>query len=91
MRDYVFSKICFDVQRNKVLADRLKSDLESVLREYDLKPEVSEAIRQRDLPYLSHLTNPVLLRYFFFFLGMSEGEFVERMQAAAKNIGGDRG
>ena len=90
-RDYAFNKLCFDVQRDKALSDQLRVDPTALIARYELKPPIVAAIERRDPGYLSTLSNPVLLRYFFYFLGVSEADFVARLRAHHAASAGETG
>ncbi len=83
MRDYWASKLFFDLQ-TPANADEYRADRKKVLDRYPLKPEVRAAIEADDVAYLSRLINPYQLRFYFFVAGMSEEEFLCRIQSAGK-------
>lgn len=83
MRDYWASKLFFDLQ-TPANADEYRADRKKVLDRYPLKPEVRAAIEADDVAYLSRLINPYQLRFYFFVAGMSEEEFLRRIQSAGK-------
>jgi hypothetical protein len=89
MRDYEFSRLCYDIQSNKQVLDAYRADPESVLSRYELKPGILDAIRHEDAGYLASFTNPVLLRYFFFHSGMSEAVFITKLRAAIRLYPGE--
>lgn len=81
-RDYEFSRLCFEVQSSRGVADEYRRDREAVLARYKLSPDILGAIRANDVVALSKRTNPVLLRYFFFTGGMADSEFIGQLMAA---------
>ena len=78
MRDYWLSKMFFDLQQ-PALAAEFKANRDSVLARYRLSPEVQNAIREDNAPFLAERTNAYLLRYYFFTVGMKDDEFVRRL------------
>ncbi len=78
-RDYWMSKLFFDLQ-DPARAAEYRSNPERVLDRYPLGVEVRKRILARDVPYLAKLTNPYLLRYFFFASGMKDAEFMRRLR-----------
>ena len=82
MRDYWLSKLCFDLQ-DGALAAEYRRDRKAVLSRYALKPEVRAALLADDVGGLARLTNPYLLRYYFFAAGMPDADFIARLRASA--------
>ncbi len=78
MRDYWLSKLFFDLQ-SPALAAEFRSDRDKVLARYALDVPVREAIAKNDVPFLAEHTNPYLLRYYFFTIGMQDDEFIRRL------------
>ena len=79
MRDYWLSKMFFDLQQ-PALAAEFKADRDSVVARYSLSPEVRNAIRENNVPFLAERTNAYLLRYYFFATGMKDAEFIRRLR-----------
>ena len=79
MRDYWLSKMFFDLQQ-PALAAEFKENRDSVLARYRLSPEVQNAIREDNAPFLAERTNAYLLRYYFFTTGMKDAEFVRKLR-----------
>jgi hypothetical protein len=79
VRDYRMSKLFFDLQAPAVAAE-YRADPEAVLKRYSLDENVMAAIRGNDVPFLAQRTNPYLLRYFFFTVGMKDDEFIRRLR-----------
>jgi hypothetical protein len=78
VRDYWLSKLFFDLQA-PALAAQFRTHPDSVLSNYPLAAEVREAIARNDVPFLAQRTNPYLLRYYFFAVGMKDDEFMRRL------------
>jgi hypothetical protein len=81
-RDYWLGKLFFDLQ-DPAAATEYRQGRARVLDRYPLKAEVRQAIEQDDVPYLAALVNPYLLRFYFFVAGMTEAEFLRRIQSVA--------
>ena len=79
VRDYWLSKMFFDLQQ-PALAAEFKANRDSVLARYRLSPEVQNAIREDNAPFLAERTNAYLLRYYFFTTGMKDAEFVRKLR-----------
>jgi hypothetical protein len=77
--DYWLSKLCFDLQ-DPALAATYRADRESVLGRYPLAPEVRSALLADDVARLAGRVNAYLLRFYFGAAGMSDAEFVRRLQ-----------
>lgn len=73
------SKLFFDLQTPAAAAE-YRSDPEAVLKRYSLDENVKAAIRGNNVPFLAQRTNPYLLRYFFFTIGMKDAEFIQRLR-----------
>ena len=78
MTDYWLSRLFFDLQ-NPAAAAQYRTDREQVLSKYPLEEPVKQALLAGDVPYLAKLTNPYLLRYYFFSVGMKDDEFMRRL------------
>jgi hypothetical protein len=79
MRDYWLSKLFYDLQQPE-LAAQYREDREKVYARYRLKPEVKEALDENDVPFLAERTNPYLLRFYCFGIGMKDEEFMQRLR-----------
>lgn len=79
MRDYWLSKLFYDLE-NPALAAEYRADREKVFARYPLEPQVKKALQENDVPYLAQRTNPYLLRYYFFGIGMKDEEFKRRLR-----------
>jgi len=80
MRDYWLSKLCYDVQ---AAGAEYRADREAFLARYQLKPEVTEAVRRDDVAFLAKRVNPYLLRFYFAASGMKDDEFIRRLRESA--------
>jgi hypothetical protein len=78
--DYWLSKLCYDLQ-DPALAATYRADRAAVLDRYPLAPEVRGALVDDDVARLSGRVNAYLLRFYFGAAGMSDAEFVRRLQA----------
>jgi hypothetical protein len=78
--DYWLSKLCYDLQEPG-LAASYRADRASILDRYPLEPEVRAALLTDDVARLSGRVNAYLLRFYFGAAGMSDAEFVRRLQA----------
>jgi hypothetical protein len=79
MRDYWLSKLFFDLQSPAAAAE-FRAERDKVLARYPLDAAVREAIAKQDVPFLAERTNPYLLRYYFFTIGMKDDEFIGRLR-----------
>jgi hypothetical protein len=70
----------FDLQ-SPVLVAEFRNDRDAVIDRYALKPHVRQALLDDDVPALAKLVNPYLLRYYFGYRGMSDAEFIARLNA----------
>lgn len=78
--DYWLSKLCYDLQ-NPALAAAYRDDRARILDDYPLEPEVRAALLSDDVARLAGRVNAYLLRFYFGAAGMSDAEFVRRLQA----------
>jgi len=78
MRDYRLSKLFYDLQNPAAVAE-LRANRDQVLSRYSLDPEVRERIAANDVLWLAKRTNPYLLRYYFFAMGMKDDEFIRKL------------
>jgi hypothetical protein len=79
MTDYALSKLFFDLQ-NRELAAQYRADRHKILANYKLKPEVLEALMANDVPVLSTLVNPYLLRFYFTAAGVPDADFIAKLR-----------
>ena len=77
MRDYWLSKLFFDLQSPAAAAE-FRAARDKVLARYPLDAAVKDAIARQDVPFLAERTNPYLLRYYFFTIGMKDEEFIRK-------------
>lgn len=73
------SKLFFDLQ-DPAAAAEYRADRDKVLDRYPLQAEVRAAIAANDVAFLAKRTNPYLLRYFFFAVGMKDPEFIAKLR-----------
>jgi hypothetical protein len=78
MRDYWLSKLFFDLQSPTAVTE-FRESRDKVLARYPLSGEVRERVLANDVLWLSRLTNPYLLRYYFFAAGMKDDEFIRKL------------
>ena len=78
-RDYWLSKLFFDLQSPAVAAE-YRSEPDKVLSRYPLHDQVKKALAANDVPFLAARTNPYLLRYYFFTVGMKDDEFIRHLR-----------
>ncbi len=78
--DYDLCKLFFDLQTDRSLAEQYRRDRLPVLARYELSHEVLRAVLSDDVLALARFTNPFLLRYYFFMIGMPEDTFIARLQ-----------
>ena len=84
--DYWLSKLFWDLQQPAAQAE-YRADRVAVLERYPLKPEVRAAVMADDVAALSRLSNPYLLRFYFFAIGMKDDEFIAQLRAIADQPG----
>jgi len=78
--DYDLCKLFFDLQNDGTLAADFRRDRNAVLSRYQISDEVLQAVRRDDVVALARRSNPFLLRYYFFTIGMPEDLFLARLQ-----------
>ena len=78
--DYTLSKLFHDLYTNKALAAEYRRDREAVLTQYDLSADLVAALLSDNVAVLSQRTNGFLLRYYFVVSGMSDRDFIQRIQ-----------
>ena len=79
MRDYWLSKMFFDLQSPAVAAE-YRENRDALLKKYPLSDAAVKAILENDVTFLAKRTNPYLLRYYFFTIGMKDAEFMRRLR-----------
>ena len=79
MTDYWLSKMFFDLQSPSAAAE-YRTDPEKILSRYPVSNEVRDRVLAKDVAYLAKRTNPYLLRYFFFAVGMRDDEFIAKLR-----------
>jgi len=79
MTDYWLSRLFFDLQQPAAAAE-YRVDSEKVLSRYPISDEVRRRVLANDVSFLAGRTNPYLLRYFFFAVGMKDEEFIRRLR-----------
>lgn len=84
--DYWLSKLFWDLQQPAAQAE-YRADRIPVLDRYPLKPEVRAAVMVDDVAILSRLSNPYLLRFYFFAIGMKDDEFIARLRTLSNRAG----
>jgi hypothetical protein len=77
-RNYWLSKLFFELQSPAAVAE-FRANRDKVLARYPLSAEVRERVLANDVLWLSRLTNPYLLRYYFFAAGMKDEEFIRKL------------
>jgi hypothetical protein len=78
MRDYWLSKLFYDLQ-DPALASEYRRDRENVVARYPVEDAVKKALDENDVPFLARRTNPYLLRFYCFGIGMKDEEFMRRL------------
>ena len=78
MRDYWLSKLFYDLQ-DPALAAEYRQDRENVVARYPIEDAVKKALDENDVPFLARRTNPYLLRFYCFGIGMKDEEFMRRL------------
>ena len=79
MRDYWLSKLFYDLQQPELAAE-YRENREKVCARYCLSPEVIKALAENDVPFLAQRTNPYLLRFYCYGIGMKDEEFMRRLR-----------
>jgi hypothetical protein len=91
MTDYWLNKLFFDLQQPE-LAAQYKKDRDAVLSRYPLRADLRCAVVADDLPALAPHVNAYLLRFYFAILGVTDSEFIQRLNALpAKNDAAAKG
>lgn len=84
--DYWLSKLMFDLHTNRALGDEYRKNRDEILLRYPLSDPVLRALRQDDVAFLAGLTNGFLLRYYFLVIGMTDRNFIDRLQPPRKPV-----
>jgi hypothetical protein len=79
MRDYWLSKLFYDLQDPAVAAEYRQSR-DQVLARYRIDDAARKALEDNDVPFLAQRTNPYLLRFYCFGIGMKDEEFMRRLR-----------
>jgi hypothetical protein len=85
--DYWLSKLFWDLQQPPAQAE-YRTDRLEVLERYPLKPEIRAAVLTDDVATLSKFSNPYLLRFYFFAIGMKDDEFIAQLRAISAQAAG---
>lgn len=78
--DYTLNKLFHDLHTTPALADDYRRDRPAVLAGYALSERVRAAVLGDDIVALAHRTNPFLLRYYCFLIGMTDHEFIDMLR-----------
>lgn len=79
MRDYWLSKLFYDLQ-DPALAAQYRENREKVISGYRIDAAARKALEENDVPFLAQRTNPYLLRFYCFGIGMKDEEFMRRLR-----------
>jgi hypothetical protein len=79
MRDYWLSKLFYDLQ-DPALAAEFRQSRDQVLARYRIDDAARKALEDNDVPFLAQRTNPYLLRFYCFGIGMKDEEFMRRLR-----------
>jgi hypothetical protein len=79
MRDYWLSKLFYDLQQPELAAE-YRAHPEKVIERYRLDEAAKKALAENDVPFLAQRTNPYLLRFYCFGIGMKDEEFMRRLR-----------
>ncbi|HVV92192.1 MAG TPA: hypothetical protein VHD15_02125 [Hyphomicrobiales bacterium] len=80
MTDYWLSKLFFDLQRPAAAA-AYRDDPEAVLKNYPMNPALHDALAADDLAAIAPHVNAYLLRFYYAIRGVSDAEFIRRLNA----------
>ncbi|MGH6989067.1 MAG: hypothetical protein ACREFD_02680 [Stellaceae bacterium] len=78
--DYWLSKLMFDLQDPKVLAE-FRADSDALMARYKLDAEAKQGLKTHDVAILAPRVNAYLLRYYFQFAGVKDAEFIAGLRA----------
>ena len=79
MRDYWLSKLFYDLQ-DPGLAAEYRQNRDNVIARYRIDDAAKKALAENDVPFLARRTNPYLLRFYCFGIGMKDEEFMRRLR-----------
>jgi hypothetical protein len=79
MRDYWLSKLFYDLQ-NPAVAAEYREDRDKVLARYPIDDASKKALAANDVPFLAQRTNPYLLRFYCYGIGMKDEELMKRLR-----------
>lgn len=79
MRDYWLSRLFYDLQ-DPALAAEYREKRERLYERYRIGAEARRALDENDVPFLARRTNPYLLRFYCFGIGMKDEEFMKRLR-----------
>jgi hypothetical protein len=79
MRDYWLSKLFYDLQ-DPALAAEYRQNRDHVVARYRIDDAAKKALAENDVPFLARRTNPYLLRFYCFGIGMKDEEFMRRLR-----------
>ncbi|HKQ27340.1 MAG TPA: hypothetical protein VJT77_02000 [Burkholderiales bacterium] len=79
VRDYWLSKLFYDLQ-DPAIAAEYRADRDKVLARYRIDEAAKKALEDNDVSYLGKRTNPYLLRFYCFGIGMKDDEFMRRLR-----------
>jgi hypothetical protein len=78
--DYWLSKLFYDLHTSAGIAAEFREHRDDVLARYPLTDPVRSALRDNNVAFLASRTNPFLLRYYFFVVGMTDRDFIDGLQ-----------
>jgi hypothetical protein len=78
MRDYWLNKLFFDIQQPTISAE-FKKDRDAVLARYPMKAELRQAVIDDDIAKIAPHVNAYLLRFYYAILGVTDAEFIKRL------------
>ena len=85
---YYLQKFLYVLNRDETAQDKYKSDLESLLEEFDLTEEEANALREGDIGLLYVLgVNGQILMHYAAFLGIEWFDYLDMMLAGIEKHG----
>jgi Aromatic-ring-opening dioxygenase LigAB, LigA subunit len=78
MRDYWLNKLFFDIQQPTISAEFMK-DRDAVLARYPMRAELRQAVIDDDIAKIAPHVNAYLLRFYYAILGVTDAEFINRL------------
>ena len=78
--DYPLNRLFYDLHTDSARAAEYRQSRTAVLDRYALPAPIRAAVEANDVAALAYFTNPFLLRYYFFLIGMSERDFIDKLQ-----------